>query len=165
MSELTTVSFAVPNRYAVEFQMRAYAILAELTDTKAASTGSSSPDEQHAAFTPLSSDAVRGSDVWALPHWQSDDHDRAAWLAGSLPQHPRATLDLLCARPGVWVSGTEIADALGLDHGAKSVPPSFKSIANRCRRVDRRPVWDYDPERGYRVTSPIAELFAEVSDR
>jgi hypothetical protein len=164
MTDLTTVSFAVPSRHAVEFQMRAYAILAELTNVGAADRRAAPPDRARPAFTPLSSEEVRGSDVWTLPRWQADDHERAMWLADSLPVHPKAALALLCERAGTWVNGTKIAEALGLAHGAKSVPPSFKSIANRCRRADRRPVWDYDPEQGYRVNRDIAALFTGVLD-
>ena len=66
---------------------------------------------------------------------------------------------MLCRNAGTWVSGARIADELGLGHGAKSVPPSFKSMANRCRRANRRPTWEYDTQNGYRITPLVAELF------
>jgi hypothetical protein len=158
MTEVTTVSFAVPSEHALEFQTRAFMVLAELTAQPHRATT--------AGFTPLSSSEVQGTDVWRLPEWQADDHDRAAWVVDSLPEHPRAVLHLLVRNAGRWVSGMRIAEELGFEHGAKSVPPSFKSMANRCRRGGRRPIWDYDAQKGYLVSPLVAELFLdELEDR
>ena len=156
MSEITTVSFLVPSDHALEFQTRAYAMLTELTGT--------APEDPAAGFVPRSSREVQGTDVWSLPAWSDDDHDRAAWLAADLPAHPLAVLTYLCDNADAWISGAAIADELGLAHGAKSVPPSFKSMANRCRRAGRRPTWEYDNQNGYRVSSPVADLFRPALD-
>lgn len=159
MTDITTVSFVVPTIHALEFQTRGQALLAELTGNGSGSVTSDAEEPGASGFVPLNSKEVQGTDVWGLPHWRRDDHDRAAWVADSLPAHPRETLTLLCRNAGTWVSGARIADELGLDHGAKSVPPSFKSMANRCRRASRRPTWEYDNQNGYRVTPLVAELF------
>lgn len=152
MSEVTTVAFAVQSEYALEFQRRAYELLAELTAGTAASSA------EGAGFTPRTSSEVRSVDVWKLEGWTSDDRERARWLARELPTHPRQVLEHLCRNADAWVTGREIAEQLGMK-GAKSVPPSFKSMANRCRRADRRPMWAYDVQNGYRVTASIADLF------
>lgn len=162
MADLTTVSFAVPTTLALEFQTRAYALLTELAGGHA--HAEPPPREGQGGFTPLESKQVQGTDVWQLPHWLRDDQDRARWVAESLPTHPRQALTVLCRNAGTWVSGTRLADELGLEHGAKSVPPSFKSMANRCRRVERRPMWNYDNQQGYRVDLLVAELFTDVLD-
>jgi hypothetical protein len=152
MSEVTTVAFAVPSEHALEFQRRAYELLAALT----AEPASGSADG--AGFTPRTSSEVRGVDVWKLTAWTPDDRDRARWLARELPKHPRQVLEYLCRNADAWVTGGEIAEQLGMK-GAKSVPPSFKSMANRCRRADRRPMWSYDAQTGYRVSANTADLF------
>jgi hypothetical protein len=160
MTDITTVSFVVPTVHALEFQTRAQALLAELTGAASYALPPSDIRTPAASeFVPLNSKEVQGTDVWRLPEWRRDDHDRAAWVVNSLPAHPRETLLLLSRNAGTWVSGARIADELGLKHGAKSVPPSFKSMANRCRRADRRPTWDYDNQNGYRVSALVAELF------
>ena len=155
MSEVTTISFVVPNEHAMEFQRRGFALLEELTGSAPAPVDSA-PER---AFKPAASAEVRGTDVWKMTPWTPEDQERAAWVAGQLPDHPFRVLAFLCENPDRWVRGREIADELGLDHGAKSVPPSFKSMANRCRRVYRAPMWNWDNQHGYKVSTPIAELF------
>jgi hypothetical protein len=158
MSEVTTVAFAVPSEHALEFQRRAYELLAALTAEPAPGSA------DRAGFTPLTSSEVRGVDVWKLQGWSSDDDERARWLARELPAHPRQVLEHLCRNADAWVTGGEIAERLGMK-GAKSVPPSFKSMANRCRRANRRPMWAYDVQNGYRVSATIADLFLPELER
>jgi hypothetical protein len=154
--EVTTISFAVPSDVALEFQSRAFALLGDLTGSR--STDRSEGIEE-AGFTPLSSSQVQGIDVWRLEPWTERDGERAAWVVESLPEVPRAVLAHLCRQPDRWVGGSQIGLALGLSHGAKSVPPSFKSLANRCRRAERRPMWDHDAQNGYHIVGRVAELF------
>jgi hypothetical protein len=167
MTDLTTISFAVPTRHALEFQTRAFSILAELTGGSAPPLAAAA-DARPSEFVPRDSKDVPG-DVWDLAPWRDSDSDRATWIAASLPAHPRTALTYLCRNADRWVTGEQLAAELGLEHGAKSVPPSFKSMANRCRRAERRPMWEYDPQNGYRVPARIAKLFlpelAELGDR
>ena len=155
MGQVTTISFAVPSEHAMEFQRRGFALLEELAGG-AVEASSAGPER---GFVPADSAEVRGTDVWKMTPWTSGDGERAAWVAGQLPSHPRQVLTYLCKRPDQWVSGSDIAEQLGLRHGSKSVPPSFKSLANRCRRAYRAPMWSYDGQGGYRVSAMIAELF------
>lgn len=155
MSEVTTISFVVPSEHAMEFQRRGFALLEELTGRTVVSTAAGQPS----GFVPADSAEVRGTNVWKMPPWTAEDDEQAAWVADQLPPHPRQVLIYLCDSPERWVSGSEIAEHLGLAHGAKSVPPSFKSMANRCRRAGRKPMWSYDNQHGYRVSTMIAELF------
>jgi hypothetical protein len=163
-SEVTTISFAVPSEVALEFQARAFALLDGLTAASHAVGGPVTPVEE-VGFTPLTSSQVQGIDVWQLDPWTEVDGERALWVVESLPEVPRAVLTHLCRRPDRWVSGADIGRELGLSHGAKSVPPSFKSMANRCRRAGRRPMWDHDAQNGYRVTARVGALFvAAISE-
>lgn len=161
MSDVTTISFVVPSKHAMEFQRRGFALLEELTGAAPAEAVA----VQSRGFVPVDSSEVRGTDVWKMPPWTADDDERAAWVSEQLPPHPRQVLTFLCENPERWVSGGEIAEHLGLDHGAKSVPPSFKSMANRCRRAYRAPMWSYDAQHGYRVSELIAELFVPYLER
>lgn len=155
MGEVTTISFVVPSEHAMEFQRRGFTLLEELTAAAPVAAGSG-PER---AFVPADSAEVRGTDVWKMAPWTPEDHERAEWVAGHLPDHPFRALTYLCENPDRWVRGREIADALGLEHGAKSVPPSFKSMANRCRRVYRAPMWRWDNQHGYKVDASVGELF------
>jgi len=155
MADVTTISFVVPVEHAMEFQRRAFQLLEELDRAEVpVNTASAGPH-----FVPAKSAEVRGTDVWKMHPWEPTDTDRAEWLVGELPDHPVQVLAFLSAHPDQWVTGAQIADQLGLDHGSKSVPPSFKSLANRCRRAYRAPMWEYDSQHGYRVRAEIAALF------
>jgi hypothetical protein len=156
MADVTTISFVVPVERALEFQRRAFQLLEDLESGEKLASSTSAP--QH--FVPAKSSDVRGMNVWKMHPWEPTDTDRAEWLVGALPDHPVEVLAILCEHPDQWVTGAELAERLGLDHGSKSVPPSFKSLANRCRRANRAPMWDYDNQHGYRVRAATAELFA-----
>ena len=156
MAEVTTISFVVPVEHALEFQRQAFGLLEDLASGEM-QAGSTSVATQ---FVPATSADVRGTDVWKLRPWEPSDTDRAEWLVGDLPDHPLAVLAILCEHADQWVTGAELAEQLGLEHGSKSVPPSFKSLANRCRRAGRAPMWDYDNQHGYRIRAAIAGLFA-----
>ena len=158
MSEVVTLQFVVPTEHATEAQIRCGRVIAEIV-------GSANPEPPptgaHGAsgFQPHSSKSVQGVNVWNNDTWQPGDEHRAEWLVNSLPDHPRQVLELLYSHAGEWVSGDEIAAALGLEHGSKSVPPSFKSLANRCRRAGRCPMWNYDNSYGYRMPVEYAPIF------
>lgn len=148
--DLVTVQFLAPSEHAFEFQQMGHAWLAERVSTPR----SPGPDGK---FIPASSRVAKDRDVWHATPWGPGDGDRAEWLVGSLKPHPRDVLRLLCERAGEWITSGEIAEQVGLN-GPKSVPPSFKSLANRCRRADRRAMWDWD-QGGYMVKVEVAAIF------
>lgn len=158
MPETVTLTFAVPSDLALTFQAQAHGLLDDLMSKTI-------PTEQPDEFTPLSKSDARELEVWRQPNWTEADADRIRWAVADLPRGPLQVLAFLVENAGRWVTSGQIAEECGLK-GPKSVPPSFKSLAFRCRRTGRRPMWDYDPDEGYLIQPATAQLFeAAVRDR
>lgn len=158
MSETVTLTFAVPSDLALTFQAQAHGLLDDLMSK-------TNPIEQSDGFTPLAKSDARELEVWRQPHWAEADAGRIRWAVADLPAGPLQVLAFLMENAGRWVTSGQIAEACGLK-GPKSVPPSFKSLAFRCRRAGRRPMWDYDQDEGYLIQPATAELFeAPVRNR
>ena len=152
MSDTIVLTFAVPTEVAITFQSQAQHLLDQLLSGRPKTVESD-------GFVPLPSSEARMLDIWKQPPWTDRDAERIEWAVGDTPMGPLQVLTVLIDNAGRFVTGQQIATACGLK-GAKSVPPSFKSLAARCRRTERHPMWDYDQQQGYVMDTEVAAMFA-----
>lgn len=102
--------------------------------------------------------------VWDGPKWSQDDlHDgRLEWVIRNLPARPRAVLAHLMVYAGQVTTAYDFVDLF--DYAVpKSVPPTAQSICDKCRKVGRRPLYEYDRDaRGYVMPVATARLLRRL---
>jgi hypothetical protein len=60
------------------------------------------------------------------------------------------------------VDGATLAHDAGYDNGAPALPPALKHLAMRCRRAQRRPMWEFD-KGTYSMTPDARRLFGDAA--
>lgn len=117
-------------------------------------------------FSPLSHSAAvaKFRDVWNLPDWGAaeDDRQRARWVYDDLGVGSRlqALVKSFVVNAG-GVDGAQLANDAGYE-SPSAVPPALKHLAARCRRVQRRPLWQFERLDGvgrYSMTPAAVDLF------
>lgn len=160
MSDTITITFAVPQEHAVAFQRQAQGLLNELLAPRRPSA--------EGTFAPLTGDAALHRDVWSLPAWTADDleDDRLAWVLRNLAINARAVVSYMTDQAGEIVMPDELVKSVSGVRSRKSLPPSFRSICDKCRRAGRRPLYENRSDGpGYFIRPEVAEWINAASTR
>lgn len=154
LEPLVQVAFLAPASRALEFQRLGTDLLDQLlTDDVDDGDG----------FAPLSAATAvaRHRDVWALPPWGADgDDERARWIWEDLADQRRLR-DLVLAfhLNHTGATGTQIAGQAG--YKPSGLPAALKHLAMRCRRAQKRPLWEFN-DGTYTMTPEAHRLFGAV---
>ena len=119
----------------------------------------------HGSGWPLDQTAARlcFPNTWTDPHpWQAGDASRLQWIRSIAADMTGRVIDALLALPDD-ITGTAIAAEANLP-SPRALPPVLRALAELCRRVERRPLWDPHRRDGtwhYNVF-PVVRAFSQV---
>lgn len=145
MSELTAMTFCVPNDLEAQAREEIHQLLDELVAAHAGDYASDEgPVSAAARFEVLSAAAARKlGNSWKLPAWELSneaERERGRWVIQQCTTPARQTLRLFVERPE-RVNTSDIRQLLDVE--ARSVPGVLRAISSHCRRVRRRPCWHW----------------------
>jgi Family of unknown function (DUF6416) len=94
--------------------------------------------------------------------WTDRDQAVAVQLYGEVSDGARRVLDFCAARPGEWITGTDLATAVGVD-GPMGLAGTLSSVGKAAAKLAREVPYDYEAgEPGtsgrYRLSHPMARL-------
>ena len=102
-----------------------------------------------------------------LQPWRKGDEEIARKMYAACAKWAQSVLDYLCDRPGQPILGEEIAQALGMPAGNKSVAGSLSSAGIQCTKVHRHMPYKFEYAEGataglYTMPDEIAQMFHQA---